>query len=150
MVVVEIDQSGRIEETHRDTIIAAASKNWQFTLRIRRSDKRLLQKCFRRQGRPKMFAITTFAYAVAYLINISKVELSGIVIDIEYPGHEKTIKEILHSEIKQPVQIRFQSIGKSSPAHTSAYFTYKNKLKENTTVPFGELLKALKYKKHPV
>ncbi|KKQ51024.1 hypothetical protein A2865_01600 [Candidatus Woesebacteria bacterium RIFCSPHIGHO2_01_FULL_39_17] len=55
-----IDQSGRIEETNRDTIIALADKNKSFTLKITSNLKRKLQHESRMRGKPKVFPIVVF------------------------------------------------------------------------------------------
>ncbi|OGM70141.1 hypothetical protein A2975_03640 [Candidatus Woesebacteria bacterium RIFCSPLOWO2_01_FULL_44_14] len=138
---VEVDQSGRIEETNRDTIIALANKDFGVSLRIPAETKRQLQKIFRKQGRPKFFAIRVFSVAVAILLQKSKLKPQLVIIDIEYPGHNQTIKSIIGEVLKDTIDIEFRNIGKQSPAHKVAYLTYKKKLKENWRVNFPEIRK---------
>jgi len=104
----ETDQSGRIEETSRDTVVAIANKSQQFSLRVPARTKHALQREYTNLGKPKLFAYKTFAEAIALLIKKSKLKIDVLIIDI-----------------------RFKKIGKSSPAHAKAYFTFRDKLKED-------------------
>lgn len=104
----EADQSGRIEETNRDTVIAIASKNVQFSLRISAKTKRTIERDYKGTGKPKLFAVKTFAIAVAFLIKKSKAKINDLIVDIEYPGHERIIKEIICEQLGTDLNIRFR------------------------------------------
>ena len=138
---VEIDQSGRIEETNRDTVLALGNKDIFFSIRIPAKVKRQLKEIFRRQGKPRLFAIRTFAAAVVLLLRKSKLGPKIIVIDLEYPGHEQVIKDLIWESFDKEVEIEFEPIGKNSPAHEKAYFTYTKKLKEDRLIAFQEIAK---------
>lgn len=138
---VEIDQSARIEETNRDSVLALGNEKVRFSVRVSARVKRQLKKTFREQGKPKLFSICVFAVAVVLLLKKSGLKPEIIVIDIEYPGYDKVIKEIIQQNIKRRVEIEFKSIGKSSVAHEAAYFTYKKKSKEDKTLTFEEIAK---------
>lgn len=136
---VEIDQSGRIEETNKDTVLALANKDVHFSIRIPAKVKRQLKETFRRQGKTKLFMFRTFAVAVTLLLKKSGLKPQVIVIDLEYPGHEQLIKDIIWKNVKYKVEIDFKSIGKNSPAHETAYFTLKKKLKEDKLISFEKI-----------
>lgn len=125
----DIDQSGRIEETNRYTIIAIANKDYYYTLKINSDIKRQIQRIFIKQKRPKMFSIYGFCAGIIILIKESKIKNSVVSIDIEYDGYNKIIKEILISRLGRNIEFRFSNIGKQSFAHKYAYLTFKKKLK---------------------
>lgn len=137
---VEVDQSGRIEETQRDTIIAIANDAYAISLRIRRQDKRIIQSIFKERGKPKMFAICMFGKTVSYLLNQSSQHIQVVTIDIEYPGHEKTIKDIILQDTSKKLDVRFARIGKNSPAHTKAYFTFTKQIQSDFVYQYKNYL----------
>ncbi len=147
----EIDQSGRIEETQRNTIIAIADKDFAFSVCLKSRTKRKIQKIFRALGKPKLFAIRTFACCLVVLVRKAKVKPAVLIIDIEYPGHEQTIKSIIYQHLNYRPEIRFKSVGKKSPAHKKAYFTYKKKLKVDFLIKEKEIMDIVikRYKKRP-
>lgn len=139
----EIDQSGRIEETNRPTIISVANKEYSYTVKIDSKIKRLIQKKFQIIGKPKMFGVYGFASGVIILVKSSKIKNSVIVIDIEYDGYNKILKEIFTKYLDKSLEYRFLNIGKSSPAHKSAYSTFKKNTKANYIVKLEELEKLM-------
>lgn len=48
----EVDQSGRIEETNRLTIISIANNDYSYSVKIDSKIKKLLQDKFKRLGKP--------------------------------------------------------------------------------------------------
>lgn len=133
-----IDQSGRIEETNRSTIIALADKNKSFTIELQAKTKIYLLKIFRKMGKPKIFPIVIFADVVFMTMLRSKMFPKMLIIDIEYPSHENTIKNIiltLSMRFKKSCpEIYFSNIGKNDPAHISAWQTYTKKREPNLIV----------------
>ena len=71
---IEIDQSNKVEQTNRDTIIAYANSK-QKSLRMLAKDKREIQKLFKQCKKPQMFRYKTFALLIYLLI---KDDLTGI------------------------------------------------------------------------
>ena len=51
---IEIDQSGKIENTNKNTIIAFSNNKFK-SIFISAKDKREIQKFFRRIGKPRIF-----------------------------------------------------------------------------------------------
>ena len=56
----QIDQSNKIEQTEKDTVIALAN-GIKFTIMIRSKDKRIIQNEFRLRGKPRNFIVFTFS-----------------------------------------------------------------------------------------
>lgn len=135
----EIDQSGRIEETNRDTIIAIANKDLSFAIRIKANIKRQIELKYRKIKKPKMFAVYGFTAGVIILIKKSKIKQGTVIIDIEYPGYEKMIITILRKYLTDRFEFRFLSIGRKSLAHNRAYLTFKKKILQNYTLNKNEL-----------
>jgi len=65
---VEVDQSVRVEELKRDTILAVANKEFQYATRFPVHLKRQLYELFRLSGMRKKFGPWVFAVAVAKLL----------------------------------------------------------------------------------
>lgn len=143
MMKFEVDQSGRIEETNRHTVIAIANKTFSYTVRIDSKIKRSIQRKFQKIGKPKMFGVYGFASGVIILVKNSKIKDSVIIIDIEYDGYNKILKEIFVKYLDKNLEFRFTNIGKKSPAHHSAYSTFKKKNKANYIIKIKELEKIM-------
>lgn len=137
----QIDQSGKIENTAKHTILSI-SNGTQFTILLSAKDKRKLQELFRTHGLTRLFIDYTFAALVIILLKLSG-EVKAVTIDIEYPGHTKIITNIIKEEIKS-IFILWERIGKSARAHDRAYNVYKGKIKPNSRVLFRDIEKMVK------
>lgn len=138
----QIDQSGKIEDTKRLTIVAFANGKTR-TLKISGREKQRLIKTMRALDYPKKtFIFKAFAGLVFLLLKGQRVE--AVIIDKEYPGHEGTIKGILiqlfDKAKKKPPEIEFAKIGKESPAHKVAIETFRGKRKPDLVVKAKEVL----------
>jgi len=130
-VKVEIDQSGKIEETNKDTILAFSNKI-KGAVEIKRKAKRQLLEIFRRSGQPKLFVYRTFAAGIFLLLEPYLKEIASIAIDVEWTGKERLICDIFFefwqkSGARNKPEIVFQHLGKNSPAHILARESYRNK-----------------------
>ena len=137
-----IDQSGRIEETNRHTIIALADKEKGYSIEISSSVKKELLETLRKIGKPKAFSIQIFAITVFLTILKSKYYPQLLIIDMEYPGHENTIKNIILTfcrkfKIMEP-EIYFSLIGKKDPAHVLAIEIFRGYKKANLSLKFND------------
>ena len=145
---IEIDQSGKIENTSKNTVIAF-SNGKSGSIFISAKDKREIQKIFRRIGKPKIFIYRTFAILIFILIKNNLKEIDTITIDEEYPGKGNLIKDYLIREIRKvnphfySGNILFKRIGKKSNAHSFGYLTYKGKISPSKKIKNRELLKTL-------
>jgi len=62
---IEIDQSGKIEDTSKNTIIAFSNGKFK-SIFISAREKRELQKFFRRIGKPRIFVYRVFAILIFF------------------------------------------------------------------------------------
>lgn len=145
---IEIDQSGKIENTSKNTIIAFSNGVFKSIL-IRATDKRKIQKIFRESGRARIFVYRLFAVLIFVLIKKHIKTINQIVIDEEYPGKSGVIKNFLLQEIRK-VQpnfskeiVSFQRITKKSKAHYLAYGVAIGKKLPDETVALKEILKFI-------
>lgn len=118
---IEIDQSGKLEDTHKPTVVGFSNKKHK-TIIILSTEKQKLQKYFRKINKPKLYIYTTFAILIYFLIK-NKKEISQIVIDREYPGQEPLIKGYLLELLKKSRKdidknsTGFSEIGKAAIVH---------------------------------
>lgn len=127
----QIDQSGKIEQTSKITVIAISNSK-QASIILKAKDKRDLQNIYRQAGKPKVFAIQVFSALTYILLEKAKIEIGMVYIDKEYPGHEDIIKSYINQLIKkrgkimlQPENLRFTLVGKTSNVHLYGYKKYK-------------------------
>lgn len=141
---VEIDQSGKIEDTAKPTVLAFSNSK-QSAIKISARTKRQIQEIFRRRGQIRLFIYRTFAALIFLLIRDYLSSIHHVVIDTEYPGHEKLIKDILleflrRNKLKEP-QILFKRIGSKPKVHYAAYDVFSGKKKPNKSISFSKLAK---------
>ncbi len=129
----EVDQSVRIEELNRDTVIGAANKDKSIAMILPRKVKRHFNEDFRRLGKPRQFAPLLFAGGIVILFQKCSIRPSALVIDTEYASHEGLIIQFL--EVFYPLAIvSISHVGKNSPGHAAAYLTHVGKRKANGTI----------------
>lgn len=142
----QVDQSGKVEQTNVDTVLALANSN-KLAIVLKRRDKRILKRMFKEIGKGKTFPYITFAALLAILLHFSKVK-NKVVVDREYTGHENTIKERTQHFLKKlghkdETTIEFGHVGKLSSAHDYAAKVGSKKLKPNRTVRLKDLLELI-------
>ncbi len=122
---VQIDQSGKIENTSKNTVLAFANSK-SFSVLITAKCKRQLQDIFRRRGQSRIFIYWTFAAGIALLLQDCVKEITEVIIDEEYTDKDRLIREILIDtlqklDVNKIPEIFFDRIGKKSKAHYIAY-----------------------------
>src|SRR3990167_4722343 len=122
---IEIDQSGKIENTNRPTVVAFCNSKQGAVIVLSR-EKKLIQKFFRQINKPRLFAYLGFTALVYLLVKDHIRNRDQIIIDREYPGFEKFIKhklkEIINENKKiKDIDVSISQIGKKSQAHIIAY-----------------------------
>lgn len=128
---IEIDQSGKIENTSKLTVLTFSNdKNGSVVILAK--DKKMLQSYFRRIDKPRLFAVLGFTVLVFILIKSYLANGCSIVIDREYPGFEDFISQKLREFIKEGTKIKdfriyTQEITKKSRAHILGSFIYKTR-----------------------
>lgn len=144
---IEIDQSGKVENTSKPTVVAF-SNSTQGSVIISAIDKRKIHKLFREINESRVFAYKTFALLVFVLLRGHIKKTDQIVIDREYHGHEKLIKQYIlelaqkHNYKIDPKNIHFKEIGKKSRAHIIALHFYK-KGRAEIKINYNDFLKLV-------
>ena len=142
----QIDQSAKIEQTNKTTVIAYSNDN-QFALVIPRRLKRRIQEVFRLHGFSSLFTYYLFSVGLFYLLeHLEKKE--NIIIDTEYPGKDKIIisflKPLLIKNKKPDHRISFARIGNRPPAHYAAKDVFDKKKRPDKTLRLEDIIRALK------
>lgn len=123
----QIDQSGKIEQTDKNTVLGAVNGQ-TYAIILQAKDKRRLQEIFRRLGTPQIFIDTVFATCL-YLLIKQLPKTNKAKVDIEYPGHTKIIDNFIKRLSNDKIIVEWIRVGKSSKAHDIAYKVYRGKLK---------------------
>ena len=145
---IEIDQSGKIENTGKDTIVAFSDGIFASII-ISAKDKREIQKVFRKTGKNRIFVYRLFAILIFILIKKHIKNIQQITIDTEYPGKSPVIKDFLLREIRKSFpdfhkdNIVFAQIGKKSKAHYLAYGVAIRKKQPDMVAGVKEVLKLV-------
>lgn len=142
----QIDQSGKIEQTQRHTVIACTN-DISMTILLRKKEKRNLQSIFKLAGILKLFPYFTFAALVTLLL-IQLKPKNKIIIDKEYFGHEKLIEDKIsiyleQLGVKRIVPIQFGHVGKLSLAHDLAYQVAVGRKKADIVVSVKDVIKVI-------
>lgn len=142
-MIVEVDQSIKIEQTHKDTVIGIANGR-RIAVVIPRKVKRRLRDEFRGVGRRRLFAYRVFIAGVVLALEYANFRnLSDVIIDIEYPGQERLLNSIFlemwsrrHDAIPT---IQFKSIGKRSGAHEVCYQVTRREHDADMQLTYGDI-----------
>jgi len=97
---IQIDQSNKIEQTNKDSVIGFSNNIFGSVL-MRAKDKREVEKIFKRTGKSKIFIYKLFAILIFILIKEHLKKIDEIAIDTEYPGKDNLIKSFLMREIEK-------------------------------------------------
>lgn len=145
---IEIDQSGKVEDTSRKTVVAYAdSKNKTKSVLITARTKRKIQEIYRTVGKSKLFVYSTFSILLYFLTkNCNKGDL--IIIDLEYPGKDKIILDMLNN-IRDVyklsiLNIQFARIGNKPNAHYAANKVFNNKKKADQILGINDIIETIK------
>lgn len=133
-----IDQSGKVEDTTVDTIIAFSNGRAK-TILIGKKDKREVQNIFRKNNQGKIFVFKTFSILIFLLIKNDLSKIQHIVIDLEYPSKDHLIKDYLLREIRKvrsfdQRDIVFSKIGRKVKAHEVAINVFRKRKKSDIVV----------------
>lgn len=144
----QIDQSGRIEQTNLNTVLAIADQDTRIAIIFDRKNKRVLQSIFRNQRKIRMFTILTFSALIAILIKKSSIGRNNILIDHKYLTDEDFIKErilqyLQKLKVSKIPRIEFGHVGKTSSAHELATQVSHQKKKADKTVDLKEIFELV-------
>lgn len=143
---IEIDQSGKIEYTNKNTVLAF-SNGIQKGILFRSKNKRKIQKVFVGANRPEIFVYKLFAILLYLLIKDDLGKIQSVVVDIEYTGKENLIKTFLKrilikSNNKfETSSISFRQVGRKSRCHKMAIEVYRRRRKASKEISLGEVMK---------
>lgn len=141
-----IDQSGKIEDTAKNTV-AAFSNDKQYAVLIPKKLKRQVQEIYRRCGLPRLFVPHLFSVGVFLAISQLK-QPTSVTVDLEYPGKEKSLKQQIQLLLKQlrgfEIDIRFSRIGNRPRVHYAAHNVFTGKKKPDHIVSLTEVLRIIK------
>jgi hypothetical protein len=145
--IVEIDQSGKIEDTSQDTALAF-SNGVQFALFVPSTVKRACVRILRDSGLTgQTLYFQLFVTLLFFLLKDNISLLTKVIIDVEYTDKNSQIREYLlnllhrHNLVVEPHQIQFDYIGKKSPAHILALATLRKRKPANCTLDVEEILR---------
>lgn len=143
---MEVDQSGKIEQTNLDTAVALTNGT-SFTIFIDKREKRIVERALRKKNKFQVQSPLIFAVVLAITIFESKIE-KLILIDTEYPSYDKLIKEkiievLTEMKAKNIPTIKFGFVGKESKSDYLASKTRLKKIKPNKILKAKEVLKYL-------
>ena len=148
IVRIEIDQSGKVEDASHKTVVAYAdSKNKTKSVLVSARTKRRIQELYRTTGRSKLYIYYIFSILLFHLTkNIGKRDL--VVVDLEYPGKDKIILDILNNirkEYKLPeLNVQFARIGNKPNAHYAANKVFNNKKKADVILGTDDVIETIK------
>jgi hypothetical protein len=145
----QIDQSGKVEDTNKLTVVAYANGQIK-SVKIGSAEKQKLLSVMRTLDHPKRnYVYKIFAALIYFLLADERVD--SVVIDREYTGHEETIIgiliQLLNKNGKNIPSIRFDHVGKSSPAHKAALDVFRGKKEADLVVNAKEILRVLYQRK---
>lgn len=146
-MIVEVDQSIKVEQTNRDTVIAFSNSE-RFALLIPAAVKRQASQYLQRQGKTnRQIYLYLFVLALYHLIKSHRGQVSALVIDIEYDGQEQNIKalffQFLAVDRGNRTRVVFKSIGKKSGAHTLAISVVRGEREADSRITYQEFVKPL-------
>lgn len=146
MMQVEIDQSGKIGKTNEDTVLAF-SNGTQSAVLITRAVKQTCLRTLRKQGyEPNTIYLRLFVAGLYYLLCQHMATIDLAVIDVEYPGHNDTIRRYLLNLLRRDgldirkERITFDFVGKGSPAHAVALATFRRQRQPDKVLTVEQLL----------
>lgn len=131
-MIVQIDQSGKLEKTNTPTVIGFSNGKSRALL-ISAADKLVLKQHFRDRGKRRAYIYKCFA-AIIFLLLRDEPQIELAIIDTEYPGQESIIKSYLLNFFRasgrddiDKSSFVFKAIGRSSRGHTVVYRAYTGK-----------------------
>jgi hypothetical protein len=145
-VQVEVDQSGKIELTKVDTVLAFANDISSSVL-VRATVKRqCLWELRSKHISNKIITLLLFSVGLFLLLRDPLQKGATVVIDTEYTGREGDIKGMILRMAKRdnlelhPDQIQFGQIGKKSSAHNVAIEVFRGKKAPDKVLTVKDIL----------
>lgn len=141
-MLFQIDQSGKIEHTNKDTVMGMSNGKTR-TVKIAARNKRLLQERCRIRDQGRVYMYRSFAALIFLLIKEDLNLITDLIIDVEYPGQNKVIKDILleflRTEKLNEPEITFLRIGSTPAVHYVAYDVFCGRKSPDKIVTLEEI-----------
>jgi hypothetical protein len=151
---VDVDMSGRIEETNKPTALGLAngiSVSVAMTAAQKRRAIAALKK-LRPEQDVNLLHLLVFTGLLYYLLRPVMEQLTLVTIDLEYPGHDAVIKNRVITLLRnagisvEKDQLTIGQVGKKSPAHELAYAVYAKKQAADQVVTAEEIVALVRSK----
>lgn len=146
---VEVDQSGRIDQTNKPTVLAMANGD-HYSVRVSAVEKRKILQALRRQ-KPRwstaLINVFVFSTLLFFLLKERIKKITLAVIDEEFTGHEPLIKDRIMTLCRSQGivvykdQIAFKQVTKKSPSHKLAWRVYNSLIKPDLTLTAEDVLR---------
>jgi len=144
-LVIEVDQSVKIEDTRRDSILAF-SDHLSGAIRVPARVKRECLHILRERGqRGRANIIQIFAIALFVLLRQHLSRIDRVIVDSEYPGHQADIKAAFMRLVYKSGatfdadRLTFHAIGKKSRAHFLAYGVHLSRIQANRVLTLDDI-----------
>jgi len=147
---VETDQSIKIGDTRSKTVLAFSNRITFAVVIPARAKRQVLAWLRRHQKLTALSYIRLFSAALFLLFKDHLSQIAYIVIDVEYPGYDRTIRSFLLEYFKRTDPgfssdwIVFRRIGKKSRAHQYALAVQKGTIAPNRIIKTKELIALLR------
>ncbi len=144
---IEVDQSGKIEQLNKDTIIAFSNRN-QYSVLIPKLVKQEAYQLYK--GKIRKLRYRLFCIGIYYCLRNYIREKELITICCEYKGKENLIKSLLLEYLRKNYPridskiIRFNIISKKSNAHAVAIDVFRGNRKPNKILLLNDIKKCLR------
>jgi hypothetical protein len=143
---IQVDQSGKIEDTATDTVLAYANGR-TFSILIPAREKRRCLHFLREYSKTgESIYRLLFATALYFLLKDIIEHCDLVLLDTEYQGHDAGIKEHILNLLRRANysvyshQVAFTYVGKKSPAHLVAYAVHRGNRRPDKIVTAEDLL----------
>lgn len=143
---IEVDQSGKIELTKADTVLAFANDISSSVLIRAMLKRQCLQKLRRKHISKKIITLLIFSAGLFLLLREPLRKGAIVTIDTEYTGREGDIKGMILRMARRDNlklasdQIQFGHIGKRSSAHRTAINVFRGKVLPDRVLTIKEIL----------
>ena len=136
----EVDQSIKVEDLGKATIVGFALGKLAFAVKLRQQDKKLIRSGFQKAGKEDLFAPLTFANVVVNLFRAAQIYPARIALDEEYTGFFGEIKDIIKKSFPD-AEVFETNLKDSSAAHQRVWAVNKGRAKEDVLLVLegGEL-----------
>lgn len=148
---VEIDQSIRIDNTRKATVLAFSNQSSK-TIEVTAKTKRRLLKVLRQKGKTgQTIYVDIFTASLFLLLRDHLNRFTEIIIDTEFSGNHQqariTERLIYYARsnglLVRPHQISFHQITKNSTAHEIAIAVHRNEKEADEKIDYRDILKLI-------